>query len=170
MLLGSTEWAEFHEKELNQHAVAYINSDGNGRGFVQLNGSQTLEHFANEAVRDVIDPAKKVSALDRYRAALIVGGSPEQKQNARAKHDIELRRARQRVGFLNVSGSFGDRDARHLVRRRRRERRRVSFDLRFLRSLHEVRRSGFPLLDGAVGIGRADHDAVGGCGDDPRAV
>ncbi len=34
MLLGSTEWAEEHDKELQQHAVAYINSDGNNRGYL----------------------------------------------------------------------------------------------------------------------------------------
>ena len=33
-LLGSTEWVEEHEKELQQKAVVYINSDGNGRGFL----------------------------------------------------------------------------------------------------------------------------------------
>ena len=35
MLLGSTEWAEEHDKELEQHAVAYINSDGNSRGYLE---------------------------------------------------------------------------------------------------------------------------------------
>ncbi|HEY3743402.1 MAG TPA: transferrin receptor-like dimerization domain-containing protein [Bryobacteraceae bacterium] len=98
MLLGSTEWAEFHAKELTEHAVAYINSDTNGRGFVQFNGSHTLERFANEVARDVTDPAKKVSALDRYRAAMIVNGSPEDKQSARAKRDI----------MLNALGSGSD--------------------------------------------------------------
>ena len=33
-LLGSTEWVEKHAEELRQHAVAYINSDTNGRGFL----------------------------------------------------------------------------------------------------------------------------------------
>ena len=33
-LLGSTEWLETHEKELQQKAVVYINSDNNGRGFL----------------------------------------------------------------------------------------------------------------------------------------
>jgi N-acetylated-alpha-linked acidic dipeptidase len=31
-LLGSTEWAEDHARELQEKAVAYLNSDGNGRG------------------------------------------------------------------------------------------------------------------------------------------
>eukprot|EP01035_Chromulina_nebulosa_P050475 gene50475-68627_t len=34
MLLGSTEWAEQHAAELQAKAVIYINTDGNGRGFL----------------------------------------------------------------------------------------------------------------------------------------
>src|SRR6187551_96640 len=33
-LLGSTEWAEDHQEELKKKAVAYINYDGNSRGFI----------------------------------------------------------------------------------------------------------------------------------------
>ena len=33
-LLGSTEWAEAHADELERKAVIYINTDGNGRGFL----------------------------------------------------------------------------------------------------------------------------------------
>jgi N-acetylated-alpha-linked acidic dipeptidase len=90
MLLGSTEWGEQHAAELSEHAVAYINSDVNGRGFVSLGGSQTLEHFANEAARDVTDPDRKVSVQDRYRAALIAFGTPEDKQSARDKRDFAI--------------------------------------------------------------------------------
>ena len=90
MLLGSTEWAEDHAAELGRHAVAYINSDGNGRGTVSIGGSHTLEHFANEATRDVIDPEHKVSALDRYRAARIVKGTDAEKKAAREKRDFSL--------------------------------------------------------------------------------
>jgi N-acetylated-alpha-linked acidic dipeptidase len=90
MLLGSTEWVEFHASELGQHAVAYINSDVSGRGTLELGGSHTLEHFANEAARGVTDPERKVSTLDRYRAAMIVDGPPEEKQAAREKRDFSL--------------------------------------------------------------------------------
>src|SRR5207247_650768 len=44
-LLGSTEWAEQHYDELRAHGVAYINSDGNGRGYLRVEGSHTLEKF-----------------------------------------------------------------------------------------------------------------------------
>jgi N-acetylated-alpha-linked acidic dipeptidase len=90
MLLGSTEWAEQHAAELTEHAVAYINSDVSGRGTLEMGGSHTLEHFVNEAARDVIDPERKVSTLDRYRAVSIVGGTPEEKQAARDKQDFAL--------------------------------------------------------------------------------
>src|SRR5438067_174442 len=52
MLLGSTEWAETHAEELRQHAVAYINSDGNGRGFFAVGGSHTLEKFINNVAKE----------------------------------------------------------------------------------------------------------------------
>jgi N-acetylated-alpha-linked acidic dipeptidase len=57
-LLGSTEWAEANRAELQKKAVAYLNSDGNGRGFLSAGGSHTLEKFFNQVSRDVIDPQK----------------------------------------------------------------------------------------------------------------
>jgi len=65
MLLGSTEWVEEHDKELAQHAVAYINSDGNGRGYLDVQGSHTLEHFVNDVARDVQDPETKLTVRGR---------------------------------------------------------------------------------------------------------
>jgi N-acetylated-alpha-linked acidic dipeptidase len=71
-LLGSTEWAEDHQQELISKAVAYINSDGNGRGFVGAGGSHTLEPFFNQVMDDVIDPQTGVSIKERrYAKALI---------------------------------------------------------------------------------------------------
>ncbi len=48
-LLGSTEWAEQHAVELQQHAAVYINTDSTGRGFVEMGGSHSLELFATES-------------------------------------------------------------------------------------------------------------------------
>ena len=42
-LIGSTEWVEHHAAELSEHAVAYLNTDGNSRGFINIGGSHTLE-------------------------------------------------------------------------------------------------------------------------------
>ncbi len=67
-LLGSTEWAENHAAELKQHAVAYINTDGTSRGFVSMAGAATLELFAAQSARDVIDPQTRVSAFERAEA------------------------------------------------------------------------------------------------------
>jgi N-acetylated-alpha-linked acidic dipeptidase len=55
-LLGSTEWAETHREELQQHAVVYINSDGNGKGYPNAGGSHSLEHFVNQVAKDITDP------------------------------------------------------------------------------------------------------------------
>lgn len=71
-LLGSTEWAEDHQQELKQKAVAYINSDGNGRGFINASGSHTLEPFFNQIMDDVIDPQTGVTIKERRYAKSLV--------------------------------------------------------------------------------------------------
>jgi N-acetylated-alpha-linked acidic dipeptidase len=55
-LLGSTEWAEKHRQELAANGVAYINSDSTGKGWLQMDGSHSLQAFINEVARDVPDP------------------------------------------------------------------------------------------------------------------
>jgi len=82
-LLGSTEWAEAHADELRDKAVAYINSDSNGRGFLDAGGSHSLQRLVNEVARDVPDPQKKVSVAERLRAGLILQASPEERQELR---------------------------------------------------------------------------------------
>lgn len=64
-LLGSTEWVEQHAKELQEKLVVYINSDGNGRGYLGAEGSHALEPFMNEVAADVKDPQTGISVLDR---------------------------------------------------------------------------------------------------------
>ncbi len=64
-LLGSTEWAEAHADELKQHAALYINTDGNGRGFLNASGSHSLEPFIRDVARDITDPEKNISVLRR---------------------------------------------------------------------------------------------------------
>ena len=71
-LLGSTEWVEDHQVELKQKAVAYINSDGNGRGFIGAEGSHTFETFFNEVTNDVMDPQTGMSIKERRYAKTIV--------------------------------------------------------------------------------------------------
>ena len=68
MLLGSTEWAETHGDELKKKAVIYINTDGNGRGFLDAEGSHQWQHLVNQVAADVKDPQTGASVLDRKRA------------------------------------------------------------------------------------------------------
>jgi len=72
-LIGSTEFAERHDKELQEKAVVYINSDDNGRGFLSAGGSQALEPFVDEIAQNVTDPQTNVSVFDRQKAAELAG-------------------------------------------------------------------------------------------------
>jgi N-acetylated-alpha-linked acidic dipeptidase len=67
-LLGSTEWVEAHQKELQQKAVLYINSDGNARGFLYASGSHALEPLMDEIAKTVIDPQTNISVFERRKA------------------------------------------------------------------------------------------------------
>jgi N-acetylated-alpha-linked acidic dipeptidase len=74
-LIGSTEWVEDHAAELQQKAVAYINSDNNGRGFLGAGGSHALEPLMDDIAHDVTDPQTHVSLFERKRAAEVVNVS-----------------------------------------------------------------------------------------------
>jgi N-acetylated-alpha-linked acidic dipeptidase len=89
-LLGSTEWVEAHADLLKKNAAVYINSDTNGRGFLGVGGSHTLEKFINEVGHDVIDPQTKVSVLERARALRLVRGSPDDRREARESADLRI--------------------------------------------------------------------------------
>jgi N-acetylated-alpha-linked acidic dipeptidase len=90
-LIGSTEWVEHHAAELQQKVVAYINSDGNGRGFLYAGGSHTLERMMAEVSRDVIDPQTGVSVFQRNRAFEAVNAaSPKDKKAALDKTGLTL--------------------------------------------------------------------------------
>ncbi|HXS56972.1 MAG TPA: transferrin receptor-like dimerization domain-containing protein [Hanamia sp.] len=67
-LLGSTEWLETHQKELQQQAVVYINSDNNERGFLYAEGSHALEPLMDEIAKTVMDPQTNVSLFERAKA------------------------------------------------------------------------------------------------------
>jgi N-acetylated-alpha-linked acidic dipeptidase len=89
-LLGSTEWAELHAEELSKKAAVYINSDSNGRGYLGVGGSHTLEKFVNEVAKDVNDPEKNVSAWKRWQATDLVYGSPTAKKEAKERSDLRI--------------------------------------------------------------------------------
>jgi N-acetylated-alpha-linked acidic dipeptidase len=90
-LLGSTEWAETHAAELKQKAVIYINSDANGRGFLGVSGSHSLESFINGVARDIEDPEKKISVWKRSQLQRIKSAnSPEDRNEARTRPDLHI--------------------------------------------------------------------------------
>ena len=89
-LLGSTEWVEAHADELKSHAVAYLNSDTNGRGYLNADGSHSLEKFINGVAMDVEDPESKVSSWRRVQAAQILNGSPDERREAREREDLRI--------------------------------------------------------------------------------
>ena len=90
-LLGSTEWVEQHGPELQQKLVLYINSDGNGRGFLGAQGTHALEPFLNEIAGDVIDPQTEISVLERKRNYDIVNASgTKAKKDLLAKKTLSL--------------------------------------------------------------------------------
>ncbi len=94
-LLGSTEWVEQHQEELRQKGVFYLNTDSNGRGMFGVEGSHSLERFANEVARDIIDPETNASVAARQRASRVVDGNKE----ARTRSDL-------RIGALGSGSDF----------------------------------------------------------------
>jgi N-acetylated-alpha-linked acidic dipeptidase len=89
-LLGSTEWVEHHADELRRKAVAYINTDSNGRGFFSMSGSHTLERFINQVARDVTDPQTGVSVWQRLRARRLTEGGEEARRELSERADLRI--------------------------------------------------------------------------------
>lgn len=81
-LIGSTEWVEAHQKELQQKAVVYINSDGNERGFLSASGSHALEPLMDGIAKTVIDPQTNVTVFERRKAhsAITASGAAAKKK------------------------------------------------------------------------------------------
>jgi N-acetylated-alpha-linked acidic dipeptidase len=89
-LLGSTEWVETHADDLRRHAVAYINTDANERGFLEMQGSHVLEHFLNGVARDITDPETSRSVWARQQARVIRFGSAHERADARTRADLRI--------------------------------------------------------------------------------
>jgi N-acetylated-alpha-linked acidic dipeptidase len=89
-LLGSTEWVEDHDKDLREHAVAYVNSDGNGRGFLNASGSHSLEQLVNSVAKEVADPETTRSVWQRLQARMIARGSRDVRNDARSRADLRI--------------------------------------------------------------------------------
>jgi N-acetylated-alpha-linked acidic dipeptidase len=89
-LLGSTEWVEHHQAELREKAVVYINTDGNGRGFLNAGGSHALEAVVNDVARNVEDPQTRISVWKRKQALEIRRGSPAVRNEVRTRPDLRI--------------------------------------------------------------------------------
>jgi N-acetylated-alpha-linked acidic dipeptidase len=118
-LLGSSEWVEAHLEELQAKAVAYVNSDSNSRGFLDVGGSHSLEGFVNQALADVQDPLKRVGVLARARARAILDGPPEARKLARSRKGLGLSALGsgsdytpflQHAGVASLNVGFGEED------------------------------------------------------------
>ncbi len=99
-LLGSTEWVEAHADELAQKAVAYLNSDTNGRGYLSMAGSHSLELFINDVARDIEDPETRLTVWrrDQLRAIADADSGP-------ARQDVR-QRANLRIGALGSGSDY----------------------------------------------------------------
>jgi N-acetylated-alpha-linked acidic dipeptidase len=92
---------EEHADELSRKAVAYLNSDSNGRGYLHMAGSHSLEKFINGVARDIEDPEKKITVWKRDQLRRIEqASSPEGRQEARERPDL-------RIGALGSGSDYG---------------------------------------------------------------
>jgi N-acetylated-alpha-linked acidic dipeptidase len=99
-LLGSTEWVEAHADELRAHGAVYINTDGNGRGYLGVEGSHSLERLVNQVARDIRDPETGLSVWQRLQLQQIAqASSPEDRAEIRGGGDL-------RIGALGSGSDF----------------------------------------------------------------
>ena len=97
-------------RSLSEKAAVYINTDSNGRGFLGMGGSHTLEKFINEVGKDIPDPQTKMSRLgagacERHRQRL--GRRPQGSDGTRAIcGSTRSARARTTRLFYSISGSL----------------------------------------------------------------
>jgi N-acetylated-alpha-linked acidic dipeptidase len=114
-LIGSTEWVEDHAAELRAHLVAYLNTDGNSRGFVNIGGSHSLQRLMNEVAEVTLDPLVNVPVDQRLRAKLRLSKDGEDRQLAgQAELPIEPLGSGsdyspflQHLGIASLNTSFG---------------------------------------------------------------
>ncbi len=118
-LLGSTEWAEAHADELRTKAVAYLNSDTNGRGYLRMAGSHILEKLANEVAESIDDPETGLTVGKRVRLATIHRGSPSERKELRGGADMHIGALGsgsdytpflQHIGIPSINLGFGGED------------------------------------------------------------
>ncbi|MGD1989669.1 MAG: transferrin receptor-like dimerization domain-containing protein [Pseudomonadales bacterium] len=114
-LIGSTEWVEDHAEALREHLVAYLNTDGNSRGFVGLGGSHSLQRLMNEVAEATADPILEVPVTDRLRAKLRLSADKADQHEAQAPElpiaplgsGSDYSPFLQHLGIASLNTSFG---------------------------------------------------------------
>lgn len=119
-LLGSVEWVETHLDELQKHAVAYINSDTNERGFMLPEGTQDLQNFISGVARDVQDPETHMSVYERsHLYSIAEAKDAEERSDLRKRNDLlvtalgdgsDYTAFQDFAGISTLSVEFGDED------------------------------------------------------------
>jgi N-acetylated-alpha-linked acidic dipeptidase len=80
---------------LAARGAVYINTDGNGRGLLEVEGSHTLEKLVNDVARDVEDPEAKIPVWNRLRFARLEAehkgsSSDSEQENVRTEKDLRI--------------------------------------------------------------------------------
>ena len=118
-LLGSTEFVETNAAGLQQKAVAYINTDATGRGFLGIGGSHVLQKLANEVAADVTDPETNVSILQRKKASEVISASGKEQKELMEQHTMKIDALGsgsdfspflQHIGVASIDLGFGGED------------------------------------------------------------
>jgi N-acetylated-alpha-linked acidic dipeptidase len=119
-LLGSVEWVETHLDDLQKHAVVYINSDSNERGFMLPGGTQDLQNFISGVARDVEDPETHMSVFERsHLFSLSKAKNAEERSDLRKRSDLVVKALgdgsdytafQDFAGISTLSVEFGDED------------------------------------------------------------
>jgi N-acetylated-alpha-linked acidic dipeptidase len=119
-LLGSVEWVETHLDELQKHAVAYINSDSNSRGYLYPGGTQDLQNFISGIARDVEDPETHLSLYQRsHLYGILKAKNAEERSDLRKRNDLVVHALgdgsdytafQDFAGISSLNLGFGDED------------------------------------------------------------
>ena len=110
-LIGSTEWVEDHVSELKEKAVAYINTDGNGRGFLGAGGSHSLQTLVSQVADAVTDPQTGVSVKERRLARDLVGGGTDSFELYALGSGSDYTPFIQHAGIASLNLGFGGENA-----------------------------------------------------------
>jgi N-acetylated-alpha-linked acidic dipeptidase len=105
-MLGSTEWAETHAQELQRHAVLYLNSDLIERGFLDAEGSHSLQRLVTEVGAGIRDPETGKTVLERLRARLRANAYSASDDRADKLAEAATSGADVRIGALGSGSDF----------------------------------------------------------------